>query len=152
MEALVGPDGVIRGPAGDGAVAAVARADVARSATAILAAPDAHVDRTYLLTGPQALTLTEVAAEISGARGVGVTFHEETVAEAYASRRDFGASDWQAVAWVSTYTAIKCGALAAVSGDVAAITGTRPMSLGDFLRAHPHGRKRRSQSRPRLDG
>ena len=45
VEDLVGEDGVIRGPAGDGAMAAVARADVARVATAVLRDPDAHRDR-----------------------------------------------------------------------------------------------------------
>src|SRR6476620_4036572 len=43
-EQLVGEDGVIRGPAGDGRAAMVARADVARVAAEALQHPDAHVD------------------------------------------------------------------------------------------------------------
>ncbi len=52
---MVGEDGVLRGPAGDGRVAAVATDDVAAAAVAVLRDPAAHAGRTYELTGPQAL-------------------------------------------------------------------------------------------------
>ena len=108
---MVGADGVIRGPAGQGRLAAVARDDVADVATAVLLAPAEHVGRTYQLTGPQALTLAEVAATITEVTGRTVTFHDETVDEAYASRAGYGAPAWQVDAWVSTYTAIAAGEL-----------------------------------------
>ncbi|WP_116949906.1 NAD(P)H-binding protein [Jiangella endophytica] len=133
FEAMVGDDGVIRGPAGDGRVAGVARADVARVAATVLRDPAAHRDVTYDLTGPQALTMSEVAGLLSAARGSTVAFHDETVAEAYESRRRWNAPDWQLDAWVSTYTAIAAGELAAVSPDVERVTGRAPMSLADVL-------------------
>ncbi|PCN48874.1 NAD(P)-dependent oxidoreductase [Curtobacterium sp. 'Ferrero'] len=133
VEDLVGEDGVIRGPAGDGAMAAVARADVARVATAVLQAPAAHLDRTYELTGPAAITLAQAAATVSEVRGRTVTYHPETLEEAYASRARWNPEPWQADAWVSTYTAIAEGALAHVSGDVERVTGRRPMSLREVL-------------------
>lgn len=133
VEDLVGEDGVIRGPAGDGAMAAVARADVARVATAVLQAPAAHLDRTYELTGPVAITLAQAAATVSEVRGRTVTYHPETLEEAYASRARWNPEPWQADAWVSTYTAIAEGALARVSGDVERVTGRRPMSLREVL-------------------
>ena len=130
---LAGEDGVIRGPAGDGRVGAVGRADVARSAAAVLAAPGEHVDRSYDMTGPEALTLAEVAAIVGEATGRSITFHDETVNEAYASRRGHGVSDWQLDAWVSTYTAIRAGELAVVSDAVEQLTGRRPLSLRELL-------------------
>ncbi|MFJ4220494.1 SDR family oxidoreductase [Curtobacterium luteum] len=133
VEDLVGEDGVIRGPAGDGAMAAVARADVARVATAVLREPSAHLDRTYELTGPAAITLDQAAATVSAVRGTPVTYHRETVEEAYASRARWDPEPWQADAWVSTYTAIAEGALARVSDDVERVTGRRPLSLRDVL-------------------
>lgn len=134
MELMVGDDGVIRGPAGEGRCAIVARADVARCAAAILADPSAHVNQTYDITGPEALTLAEVADTISRVRGRSVSFHDETIEEAYASRAHYGAPDWQVDAWVSTYTAIASGALAHVSNDVRVITGSEPMTLEQVLR------------------
>jgi len=133
VEDLVGEDGVIRGPAGDGAMAAVARADVARVAAAVLLDPAGHVDRTYELTGPEAITLAEAAAVVSEVRGRTVGYHPETVEEAYASRARWNPEPWQADAWVSTYTAIAEGALAVVSGDVERVTGHRPLSLREVL-------------------
>ncbi|WP_242089831.1 SDR family oxidoreductase [Curtobacterium sp. DN_7.5] len=133
VEDLVGEDGVIRGPAGDGAMAAVARADVARVATAVLRGPSAHLDRTYELTGPAAITLDQAAATVSAVRGTPVRYHRETVEEAYASRARWDPEPWQADAWVSTYTAIAEGALARVSDDVERVTGRRPLSLRDVL-------------------
>ena len=130
---LVGEDGVIRGPAGDGRVAAVARADVARVAAAILAAPDAHAGRRYDLTGPEALTLTEVAAIVGRETGRPVVFHDETVPEAYESRRRWPAPSWQYDAWVSTYTAIAAGELDGVTDTVAQLTGRAPLTLTDYL-------------------
>ncbi|MFZ6992651.1 SDR family oxidoreductase [Curtobacterium sp. RRHDQ66] len=135
VEDLVGEDGVIRGPAGDGAMAAVARADVARVATAVLENPSAHLDRTYELSGPVAITLEQAAATVSAERGRTVTYHRETLDEAYASRARWNPEPWQADAWVSTYTAIAEGALARVSGDVERVTGRAPMTLQDVLRA-----------------
>ncbi|WP_222264244.1 NmrA family NAD(P)-binding protein [Modestobacter marinus] len=121
--AMVGADGVIRGPAGDGRVAAVAQDDVADVAAAVLRAPAGHAGATYDLTGPEALTLTEVAGTLTAVTGRRVTYHPETVEEAYASRAGYGAPAWQVDAWVSTYTAIAAGEMAAVSTAVADLTG-----------------------------
>jgi NAD(P)H dehydrogenase (quinone) len=130
---MTGEDGVIRGPAGDGRMAGVARADVARSAVAVLLDPAAHADTTYTMTGPEALTMTEAAVVLSEATGREVTFHDETVEEAYESRRRWEAPQWQYDAWVSTYTAIRAGEVAEVSDDVRRLTGRAPLSLRDLL-------------------
>ena len=130
---LAGEDGVIRGPADDGRVAAVAQDDIAAAATAVLLDPAAHERRTYSLTGPEAITLTEAAATMSGLLGRRFSFRDETPEEAYASRAGYGAADWQVAAWVSTYTAIASGELAGVTGDVELLTGRRPRSLAELL-------------------
>jgi uncharacterized protein YbjT (DUF2867 family) len=130
---LAGQDGVIRGPAGSGRVAAVARADIAAVATAVLLDPAEHRDATYGLTGPEALTLEEVAAVLTAHGDRPVTYHEETVEEAYASRRQWEAPEWEYDAWVSTYTAIAAGEVATVTDDVARLTGRPPMSLEELL-------------------
>ena len=52
-------------PAGDGATAFVAAADVAAVATAALLDPAAHRGKAWTPTGPQALTYTQVAAILS---------------------------------------------------------------------------------------
>jgi NAD(P)H dehydrogenase (quinone) len=130
---MVGEDGVIRGPAGDGRLSAVSRDDIAAAAAAVLAQPGAHVGSTYHLTGPESLTLAEYAEVLSTHLGREISYHEETVEEAYASRRQWEAPQWQYDAWVSTYTAIARGECAGVSDDVRTLTGRRPKTLADLL-------------------
>lgn len=130
---LPGEDGVIRGPADDGRVAAVARADVARAAVAVLADPTSHRGRTYDLTGPTAFSLDEAARILTLALGRPIRYHPETVEEAYASRLRWEAPQWQYDAWVSTYTAIAAGEVAAISDDVRRLTGHEPLSLEVLL-------------------
>jgi uncharacterized protein YbjT (DUF2867 family) len=134
---MVGQDGVIRGPAGEGRLSAVARADVARVAVAVLLDPARHTDTTYGLTGPEALTMSEIAEVITEETGRQVTFHDETVAEAHESRAPYGAPPWQVEAWVSTYTAIRAGECAEVTDDVRAVSGSRPLGLRHLLRDTP---------------
>jgi uncharacterized protein YbjT (DUF2867 family) len=133
MPAMVGEDGVIRGPAADGRVAAVAQDDIADAAATVLLSPEAHAGATYSLTGPEALTLDEVAAILSAATGRSISFHSETVPEAYDSRAVYAAPDWQVDAWVSTYTAIAAGELAEVTDDVVRLSGHPATSLADLL-------------------
>lgn len=130
---IVGEDGVIRGPAGDGRVAAVTRADIARSAVAVLTAPDDHAGATWDLTGPEALSFTEVADLLSAHTGRAVGYHAETVEEAYASRLRWPAPQWQYDAWVSTYTAIANGELAGVTDHVQRLTGRPATGLAAYL-------------------
>jgi NAD(P)H dehydrogenase (quinone) len=142
---MVGADGVIRGPAADGRVAAVARDDIADVAAAVLLADgDRHDGRSYDLTGPEAPTMAEVAQRLSELAGRTITYHPETLEEAYASRASYGAPDWEVDGWVTTYVAIANGELEAVGGDVAAVAGHPPMGLDDFLRRNPDSLRRLS--------
>ena len=117
-------EGVVRGPAGDGRIAAVSRRDVAEVAAAVLRDPAPHAGETCTLTGPEAPTLADAIARGGAATGQDLRYEDETVEDAYAWRRDeWGAEDWQLDAWVSTYTAIADGSLAEVSPDVDRILG-----------------------------
>ncbi|WP_458115814.1 SDR family oxidoreductase [Arthrobacter sp. D2-10] len=131
---FAGDEGVLRGPAGNGRVSAVARTDVARTAVVVLKDPEAHSRRTYDLTGPEALSLGEVAATITRVTGRETRYEEETVEEAYASRAHYGAPGWQVDAWVSTYTAIASGKLERTTTAVRDLTGSEPIGLEELLR------------------
>ena len=126
-------DGVIRGPAGDGRVAAVAQDDIADVAVAVLRSPNAHAGATYDLTGPEALTLAEVAQVVTEVTGNPVRYEPETIEQAYASRASYRAPGWQVDAWVSTYTAIAAGELATVSDAVERVSGHPATGLWELL-------------------
>ena len=117
-------------------VAALLRSDVAAAAVAVLTS-DGHDGRTYDITGREAFTLTEAAAEMSRFTGKHIEFRDETREEAYASRAGFGAPDWEVEGWVTSYEAIGAGELALVTDEVARLTGHEPTTLTEFLAAHP---------------
>jgi NAD(P)H dehydrogenase (quinone) len=131
---LVGDDGVIRGPGGDGRAAVVTQDDIADAATAVLRAPAGHAGRTYDLTGPEALSFAEIAEIITAMTGRKVTYHPETLDEAYASRASYAAPAWQLDAWVSTYAAVAAGELATVSTAIRDLTGHPATPLATLLR------------------
>jgi NAD(P)H dehydrogenase (quinone) len=135
---MAGADGVIRGPGGNGRAAVVARDDIADAGVAVLLDDTGrHDGRGYDMTGPEALTLAEVAEQLSRVAGRPITYQEETLEEAYASRASYGAPDWEVDGWVSTYTAIANGDLERVSGDLEALAGHPPIRLAGFLRDNP---------------
>ena len=74
---------------------------------------------------------------MSGAAGKAITFVDQTVEEAYASRAVYDAPDWQVEAWVTTYTAIADGDIAAVTDTVPEFTGHPATGLAGYLSAHP---------------
>jgi NAD(P)H dehydrogenase (quinone) len=136
MPFFAGEDGIIRGPAGDGRAAVVARDDIAASAVAVLAG-DGHDGATYEMTGPESLTMYEAAEQVAQAAGRPVTYVPETLEEARASRAPSGAPDWEIEGWVTSYASIAAGELERISPDVERLTGRAPISLAQFLRDNP---------------
>jgi uncharacterized protein YbjT (DUF2867 family) len=127
---FVAPDGVIRGPAGDGRFAPVLRDDVAGAAAEVLVAAG-HEGRTYDLTCPESFSLAE-AADALGAR-----YADETDDQPYASRAGYGAPDWEVHGWVSSYQAIRDGSFDLVSPHVRELTGRDPVGLAEYIRSRP---------------
>lgn len=140
IPAMTGKDGVLRGPAGQGRVAAVAHDDIADSAATVLLDGTRSHDRVvYDLSGPVAFTLTEAAETLGEVTGRTVRYHLESRDEAYASRAGYGAQEWEVTGWVSSYEAIAVGEMATVSDAVPRLTGHPAQGLRDYLAAHPAG-------------
>lgn len=135
---LVGDDGVIRGPAGEGRCAWVARDDVADAAAVVLADADgAHDGQTYDLTGPEAQTLTWAAEQLSAVTGREIRFRNQTVQGAYESRGHLDVPDYALDGWVTSYVAIGTGEMDVVSDAVQRLTGRPPVGLRGWLEANP---------------
>jgi NAD(P)H dehydrogenase (quinone) len=131
---MAGEQHVIAGPAGDGLVAPVARADVADVAAAVLLSTDgSHDGRTYELTGGRLQSMADWAAELAEVTGRAVGYLDETIEEAYASRAQYGAPDWEVEGWVTSYLAVARGDLAVRTDDVETLSGHPPRSLRDLL-------------------
>ena len=127
-------NGEIRGPAGRGRVSAVARKDTSRVAAEILLNPKEWENQTLNLTGPEDISMEEIVELLSKETGNAITYVDESVEEAYESRKKWPAQTWEYDAWVSTYTAIKAGEQAGVSTDVEKVLGRPAMNLIDVLK------------------
>ena len=127
-------NGEIRGPAGSGLVSAVARKDESRVAAEILLNPKEWENQSLNLTGPEDLSMQEIVALLSKETSNAITYVDESIEEAYESRKKWPAQTWEYDAWVSTYTAIKAGEQAGVSTDIEKVLGHPASNLLDTLR------------------
>ncbi|MEA2457951.1 MAG: hypothetical protein QOC95_923 [Thermoleophilaceae bacterium] len=126
------PDGVIRGPAGDGRLAPVARDDVADVAVAILTG-EGHDGQVYDVTGRERLSMSEIAERLTQLTGSQVTYEDETLEQAYASRAGYGAPEFEVAGWVTSYAAISTGEMDVVSDTVLKLAGHEPQTLAEYV-------------------
>lgn len=126
--------GEIKGPAGNGKVSAVVRSDVSEVVSKILENPEKWENQTLNMTGPEELTMEEITEIASKHLGKEIKYIDETVEEAYESRKIWKAEQWEYDSWVSTYTAIAEGEQSGISNDIEKILGRKATSLIEYLK------------------
>ena len=125
--------GEIKGPAGNGKVSAVVRSDVSEVTAKILENPGKWENQTLNMTGPEELSMTEIVKAVSEYFGKEIKYIEETVEEAYESRKIWKAEQWEYDSWVSTYTAIAENEQSGISNDIEKVLGRKATSLVEYL-------------------
>lgn len=128
-------DGVITVPTGGGTEAFVDAGDIAAVAVETLLAPEAHAGARYAPTGPQALTVAEVADTIAAVTGRPVT-HQDIDPEAWiggAVAAGLVPADYAVMLrWLTG--AIVSGAGSTPNDDIEKVTGRPPTTFDDFAR------------------
>src|SRR5215218_10509516 len=110
--------------------------DVAATAAAV-ASEDGHEGRTYELTGPEPVTFSDVAAQLSEVAGRPVGFVPVPDAAALEGLRQAGLPGWMAENIVAVFGMLRDDPSAQVTDAVPALTGgrswptTRPCSRPD---------------------
>jgi uncharacterized protein YbjT (DUF2867 family) len=135
--AFAGPiaaTGRFAAPIGGAAVSAIDVRDIAAVAAASLVEP-AHAGATYTLTGPRAVTHTEIAAALSAATGRPVAFDDVTP-EVFADTLREHLPAWQLAGLVEDYAHYARGEAAAVDPAVEQVTGRPATDLVAFARDH----------------
>jgi uncharacterized protein YbjT (DUF2867 family) len=122
--------------AGDGQVGMIDARDVAATAAAVATAPRAHAGRTYWLTGPDLITYTDVAKELSDTLGYTVEYRRTSPAEHRAAMIQAGVPETGATSNAQAFGLIAEGDAAWLSEDVESITGTAPRTLRTFIADH----------------
>ena len=92
-----------------------------------------HEGATYVLTGPEALRLKDVAAQVSAvfAREVGYT--DQRPGRAREAMLAGGVSPWQADGNLELFDWIRQGGADTVTATVREVTGADPRPFGDWL-------------------
>lgn len=126
--------GVIVGAAGNGRIASAARADLAEAAAVVLLS-DGHTGRVYELTGEEAWSLPELAAETAKQSGKDVVYNDMAPEQYGAILASVGLPDFMVELLVDAEVQISKGALATTTGDLAALLGRSTTPLADRVAA-----------------
>jgi NAD(P)H dehydrogenase (quinone) len=119
--------GVMAGSAGDGRIAAAARADYAAAAAAVLAS-DGHANKAYELAADASFTMPELAAEVSRVSGKTVAYKDLPVADYASMLVGFGLPEVAASVAADADSGITRGELDDASHTLSRLIG-RPTTL-----------------------
>ena len=133
--AQVAAEGRLYAPAGQARVAMIDPRDVGAAAAAVLAGPG-HEGKTYLVTGPEAITFTEVCAGLSAATGRRIEFTDIPGDAAEQAMIGGGMPAFAAGQIVRIFAQLRQGADRRVTPTVQALTGSAPRDFAAFARDH----------------
>jgi len=128
-------NGVIHYPAGEAKVSMVDVRDIASVAVEALVTDD-YLGRSLDITGPEAITFTEVAEHIGYVDGKDVKFVDVPPDKAIKAMIDSGMTEWMAKGLVDLFDGYKMGIGDKVTDTVREITGEEPISFRQFVIDH----------------
>jgi uncharacterized protein YbjT (DUF2867 family) len=119
-------------PLEDAKVSLVDVRDIAAVAVKSLTDEDRHKNKTYLITGPEALSYHQVAEILSNTTGRKINYVNISDEEARAAMKEIGMSDWliNTVSELSDY--FRKGKASEISPAVDEVTGKKPISFSQF--------------------
>lgn len=121
-------------PIEDAKVSLVDVRDIAAVAVKSLIDEDKHKNKTYLITGPEALSYHQVAEILSNTTGRKINYVNISDGEARAAMKEIGMSDWliNTVSELSEY--FRKGKASEISPAVEDVTGNKPISFSQFAK------------------
>lgn len=120
-------------PAADGKVSHIDVRDIAAVAAKALT-EDGHQGKTYVITGPEALSYDDVARKLSTALGRPVKYVNITPEDFKKSLLGWGIPEYMADGLNEFFAAIRAGYLAVVTNTVEEVAKRKPISFDDFVR------------------
>ena len=106
--------------------------DVGAVAAKVLTS-DGHAGKTYTVTGPEALTYSQVALKLSALLGTPVKYVALTPEHLRQSMREMGMPPWQVEALADLQAYYTAGPGAKVTSDVREVLGREPIRLDQFM-------------------
>ncbi len=130
---MIASEGTFSGAMGDGKVGFIDTRDIGNVAATVLVS-DGHEGKTYPLTGPEALSMSELASKLTAVLGKEVKYVNVSQADDKAGLMAMGMPDWMADGWVAVAMMISTDAANMVTPLVREITGEDPRSFDQFAR------------------
>lgn len=124
--------GLFSVPVGDAKVSLVDVRDIAAVAAATLTGTG-HEGKSYDITGPEALTHKQLAAQISAAIGKPVAYVDVPDVTMRRNLLSFGMPAWQADGLIEDYEHYRRGEASDISNDVQKVTGRASRPFSTFL-------------------
>jgi uncharacterized protein YbjT (DUF2867 family) len=95
---------------------------------------DKHNNKTYLITGPEALSYHQAAEILSNATGKKISYVNISEEEARAAMKEMGMSDWLINTISELHDYFRKGNASQVSSAVEDVTGKKPISFSQFAK------------------
>jgi uncharacterized protein YbjT (DUF2867 family) len=130
---MIAAKGAMFLPMADARIASIDVGDIAEVAATVLTKPG-HEGKIYPLTGPQALTMTEVAEKLSAATGKSIRYINVPPEDARKAQLAAGMPPYLADALFELFAERRNGKEAKVWPDAEALLGRPPTSFDEFAR------------------
>jgi uncharacterized protein YbjT (DUF2867 family) len=121
-------------PAEDAKVSFVDVRDIAAVAVRALVDGDKHYNRTYIITGPEALSYHQAADILSNTAGKKIDYVNVSDEEARGGMKEAGLDDWLINTISDLYTVFRKGHASQVSSDVEEVTGRKATAFVEFAK------------------
>ena len=127
-------------PAGEGKVSFVDARDVAAVAAKLLLTKNngitQHENKAYLITGPEALSYSQVTEIISEEIGKKISYIDTEEEDARKAMESMGIEDWLIDAILEEFYNTKVGNRTTTTNTVEEIIGRKPTSFAQFVREY----------------
>jgi uncharacterized protein YbjT (DUF2867 family) len=127
--------GALRLPMADARIASIDIGDIAEVAADVLTG-SGHEGRIYPITGPESLSMSEVAAKLSAATGLSIRYVDVSPDEFIAARLAAGAPPYAAEGLAELFAERRKGKEARVYPTMETVFGRRPTSFDEFARRY----------------
>jgi NAD(P)H dehydrogenase (quinone) len=128
--------GVLRMPVGKGRHSPIAANDQGRAIAALLKNPEEHIRKTIPLSGPVEMNHEQMAEELTEALGRKIVFQDLPIDEYCTSIEAMGVPPYVVQHLRGAMADYQTGHMSGADNNVEKLTGRKPMSVGEFARAH----------------
>ena len=121
-------------PAEDAKVSFVDARDIAAVAVKALLEEDKHYNKTYTVTGPEALSYHQTAEILSNATGKKIEYVNISEEETREALKEMGMNDWLINTILDLYRLYRKGYASEVSSAVEEVTGRKATAFVEFAK------------------